>query len=321
MMEERSSPHCSIVIRAYNEENHIGRLLTGINNQTGVDYEIILVDSGSTDATVSITSHYEAKIVSIKPDDFTFGRSLNMGIDHANGEFVVVASAHVYPVYPDWLKALLAPFDDPQVALAYGNQRGNEVTKFSERQFFRQWFPDESQPRQSHPFCNNANAAIRRSFWQQHKYNEALTGLEDLAWANWAMEQGYYISYVPQAEIVHVHDEHPRQVLNRFRREAMAFKGIFPEENFHLLDFFRLYSTNVVSDMWHAMRERALWSNINSILWFRWMQFWGTYLGYRYSGTLTSQLRQVFYYPSSLGTPKGDSARGVKPIDYGEYRD
>ena len=46
--------NCSIVIRAYNEEKHIGRLLEGIQHQTIKDVEIILVDSGSTDSTVSI---------------------------------------------------------------------------------------------------------------------------------------------------------------------------------------------------------------------------------------------------------------------------
>ncbi|WP_200895198.1 MULTISPECIES: glycosyltransferase [unclassified Methanosarcina] len=44
----------SIIIRCYNEEEHIGRLLSGITPQTVKDVEIILVDSGSTDATLSI---------------------------------------------------------------------------------------------------------------------------------------------------------------------------------------------------------------------------------------------------------------------------
>ncbi|MBU4224291.1 MAG: glycosyltransferase family 2 protein, partial [Chloroflexi bacterium] len=42
---------CSLVIRAYNEELYIGRLLEGIKHQTVKDVEVILVDSGSSDAT------------------------------------------------------------------------------------------------------------------------------------------------------------------------------------------------------------------------------------------------------------------------------
>ncbi len=69
----------SIIIRCYNEEQHIGRLLSGIMQQTVQNVEIIVVDSGSTDATLSIVSDYPAKILSIKPEEFSFGRSLNIG--------------------------------------------------------------------------------------------------------------------------------------------------------------------------------------------------------------------------------------------------
>lgn len=124
---------CSIVVRAYNEERHLPRLLEGIARQTVEDAEVILVDSGSTDATVSIAEAFGARIVRIRPEEFTFGRSLNFGVRAATRELVVVASAHVYPVYPDWLEALLRPFEDDKVALAYGKQRGPETAKFSER--------------------------------------------------------------------------------------------------------------------------------------------------------------------------------------------
>src|SRR5574339_316268 len=123
--------NCSIVIRAYNEEKHIGRLLEGIRHQTLKDVEVILVDSGSTDSTVEIAESYGAHIVRIPSEEFTFGRSLNNGIQAATGELVVIASAHVYPVYPDWLESLLRPFADPDIALTYGKQRGPSTARFS----------------------------------------------------------------------------------------------------------------------------------------------------------------------------------------------
>jgi hypothetical protein len=43
-----------------------------------------------------------------------------------------MASAHVYPVYPDWLETLLTPFTDARVALTYGKQRGAPYSHFSE---------------------------------------------------------------------------------------------------------------------------------------------------------------------------------------------
>jgi glycosyltransferase involved in cell wall biosynthesis len=308
---------CSIVIRAYNESTHLARLLEGIRQQTVTDVEVILVDSGSTDSTVLIAESFGARVVRIQPDEFTFGRSLNYGVRAATRELIVIASAHVYPVYPDWLETLLRPFDDPQVALTYGKQRGPDFAKYSEQQILHQWFPDASKPRQETAFCNNANAAIRKSLWERQPYDETLTGLEDLAWAKWAKEQGHAIAYAAEAEIIHIHNETPRGVFNRYRREAMAFKRIHPESHFSVYDFVRLTAANIFSDLYHAARERVLWKNVASIFWFRTMQFHGTRMGYRESSLLTPQLRETFYYARERKKKEGKK-RDVEPIRYNE---
>lgn len=299
----------SVIIRCYNEEQHIGRLLSGIMKQTIRNIEIIIVDSGSTDATVSVASRYPVKILSIKPDEFSFGRALNIGCRAATGEFIVIASAHVYPIYQDWLEQLLAPFAESNVALTYGKQRGCETTQYSEHQIFAAWFPDESNSthQQSHPFCNNANAAIRRDLWQQYCYNEDLTGLEDLDWAKRVMQAGYQIVYVPEAEIIHVHQETPRRIYNRYRREAIALKQIYPQEHFHLWDFIRLFAANTFNDYYHAWHDQCLKQNLLSIPLFRLMQFWGTYQGFAQRGLVNSQLQQTFYYPRGLSRPSASS--------------
>ncbi|GAP13791.1 glycosyltransferase [Longilinea arvoryzae] len=312
-------PACSIVIRAYNEGQHIGRLLAGIRHQNVRDVQVILVDSGSTDATVSIAQEYGAEVVRIRPQEFTFGRSLNLGVAQAHSERVVIASAHVYPVYPDWLERLVEPFTDSQVALTYGKQRGTPISKFSEHQVFRQWFPDTPRPQQGYPFCNNANAAIRKSVWEQHPYDEMLPALEDLAWANWAQRQGYRIQYVPEAEIIHVHRETWRGVFNRYRREAMAFKQIYPQETFHFSDCIRLFASNSWADLREAARLGALRQVSPGILAFRWMQFWGTYQGYRRSGPLTWKLKEAFYYPPDADDGRA-AHRPVAPIRYTEEK-
>ncbi|MBI4731589.1 MAG: glycosyltransferase family 2 protein [Chloroflexi bacterium] len=308
---------CSLVIRAFNEERHIGRLLEGVRRQTIQDVEIILVDSGSTDATAAIAAHYGARVMHIPPEEFTFGRSLNLGLAAATRDLVAIASAHVYPVYPDWLERLLSPFADPVVALTYGKQRGDVNSKFSEHQIFARWYPEETVARQSHPFCNNANTVIRRSVWRAHPYDETLTGLEDLAWAKWAQEQGHAIAYVPEAEVVHVHNETPRGVLNRYRREGMAFKRIYPEAHFSLYDFVRSTFASIGFDLLHAARLRRFGRSFLSIFWFRFSQFWGTYQGYRHSSLLTPDLRQTFYYHVGWEKPVSEK-RDVEPIRYNE---
>jgi glycosyltransferase involved in cell wall biosynthesis len=312
------TPRSSIVIRAFNEEQHIGKLLTGISQQSLKEVEVIVVDSGSTDATVAIASHYPVRVLSIPPQEFSFGRSLNRGCAEAGGEFLVFVSAHAYPVYPDWLERLLRPFADPRVALVYGKQRGNGTTKFSEAQQLAKLFPEVSLLEQRIPLCNNANAAIRRALWQQRPYNESLPGLEDVEWAAWALSQGHLLSYSAEAEIVHVHDETPRQVYNRYRREAIGLKHIQPRERFHLLDFVRLFASNATSDLWRALRTGQLARVWWEVLWFRLMQFWGTYRGFEFKGSLTRQLIQAFYYPGGERGHSSVGREGVDPIDYGE---
>jgi len=310
-------PTCSIVIRAFNEEKHITRLLDGIRHQSIQDVQVILVDSGSSDRTIEIATEFGVQIVNIQPQDFTFGRSLNLGISHANADFVVFASAHVYPVYPDWLERLLEPFEDEKVAISYGKQRGMETTQFSEHRIFEHWFPDSSTHNQDHPFCNNANAAIRKKIWEQNAYNETLPGLEDLAWARWAHEQGYRIAYVAEAEIIHVHNESWRGISNRYRREGMAFKMIYPQEQFGIFDLLSAFFSNVKNDLKIARRDKIINKVWKSVLGFRWNQFYGTYLGYRRSGPLTWQLKQTFYYPRN-GHQIKKMEREIKPIHYQE---
>jgi len=309
-------PKCSIVIRAFNEEEHIGRLLEGIMAQSMKSWEIILVDSGSTDATRAIASRYPTRIVDISPDEFTFGRSLNLGIEHACGEIIVIISAHCYPVYPDWLELMAAPFSDPCVGVTYGKQRGGESNHYSELQFFQRYFPNNSQPKQGQPYTHNANAAIRRSLWEQHPYDESLTGLEDIAWSSWVSEEGYEISYVAEAEIIHAHDETFAQVYNRYRREAVALKQILPQSHFTLRNFLSMWARKSAADLSQAYKDKKLFSEWADILLFRFLQYLGTWRGYRYSGKVDSQLHKQFYYPPHILSEKVSTARAVEPIEY-----
>lgn len=315
-MENSSKPTCSIVVRCFNEEKHIDKLLKGISHQSIKNVEIILVDSGSTDNTLTIASMYPIKLVHIHPEDFSFGRALNRGCEIASADYIIIASAHVYPVYDDWLETLLSYFQDVKVGLVYGKQRGNEKTKFSEQQIFKQWFPEKSNNHQSHPFSNNANAAIRKSLWEKVSYDENITGLEDLDWAKRIMELRYKIAYAAEAEIIHLHDESYSGILNRYRREAIALKNIIPEEKFSIIDFFRLYSINTWNDLFQAWHEDVLSRELLSVIFFRLMQFWGTYRGFAQKGPVTTRLKKRFYYPHNWKQPcqtysRDDSSRRI----------
>ena len=310
----------ALIIRCFNEEAHIGRLLTGVTRQTRPPSQIIVVDSGSTDATLPIASRYDVEVVEIAPEEFSFGHALNVGIAASSAEVAVFASAHVYPVYDTWIERLVEPFGDPRVALSYGRQETPPASRFSERRLLSQWFPPQSVRRQQHPFCNNANAAIRRSVWERRPYDERLTGLEDLDWAKHAMENGHAISYVAEAPVVHVHDESFAQVVNRYRREAIAHKVIYNEQTMGPATALSLAAVNIVGDYREAHRAGALRENVLDIPRFRLAQFLGTYRGFAQSGPVTDALRRRFYYPSSTASApeRHDPASLGRPIDYDE---
>ncbi|SDB05643.1 glycosyltransferase [Bauldia litoralis] len=300
-----AGPKISIVVRAYNEERFIGRLFAGLALQSRRDFEVVLVDSGSTDDTVAIAVAHGARIIEIPKAEFSFGRSLNIGCEAARGDILVFVSAHVYPARVDWLERMVEPFDDDRVGLVYGMQRGNEITKFSERQIFVKWFPDEPAPRQSSYFCNNANCAIRRSLWESFPYDETLTGLEDIAWSKQLKRGGMQITYANEAEVIHVHDESWGRVRNRYRREAMALRSIEPGLRFSFLDFATLTMRTVFADSRQAARQQVLRRELGGILLFRFNQFWGTYLGHRFQTEVTSEIKNRFYFPPAVGTPNG----------------
>ena len=312
----------SIIIRSFNEERHIGRLLDGIAKQvTSFAYEVIVVDSGSTDATVYIAKKLGAQIVAITPESFSFGRALNIGCDAAKGEILLFASAHVYPVYTDWLENIVKPFENSQTALVYGRQTGNELTRFSELRVFSKWFPAKSNYQQETPFCNNANCAIRKELWKQQVFDESLTGLEDLDWAKRIMNKGFSIAYEAEAIIVHVHEETFQKIKTRYQREAIALKQIFPKVHFNLWDFITLTSSNVFSDLCHAAQEKVFFKEFRNILRFRFMQFWGTYIGHQQKGNITLELKDRFYYSNRIKKGSIEGALIRDKQNFVEYKD
>jgi rhamnosyltransferase len=310
----------SLIVRCFNEEAHIGRLLTGALSQTRPPEEIIIVDSGSTDGTLSIASTFDVQVVSIAPELFSFGHALNVGIAASTAEIAIFASAHVYPVYDTWIEQLVAPFRDRRVALTYGRQQTPPGGRFSEQRLLSQWFPAQSARRQRHPFCNNANAAIRRSAWEQRPYDEQLTGLEDLDWAKYAMEAGHSIAYVAEAPVVHVHDESFKQVFNRYRREAIAHKDIYNDQEMGVGTAARLAAINIFGDYREALKTGRVQESLIDIPRFRAAQFLGTYRGFAQSGPVTDVLKRRFYYPSSEGSVSVDrhASEVGRPIDYDE---
>ena len=94
-------------------------------------HKVVVVDSGSTDGTQAIVQRFPITFIQIRPEDFTYGFALNRGIAQTDAEIIATLSAHSLPANPDWLRALIEPFQDPTVAGVYGRQRPRSNSQLS----------------------------------------------------------------------------------------------------------------------------------------------------------------------------------------------
>lgn len=292
----------SIIIRTYNEEKYLEELLIAISKQKckRVKSEVVIVDSGSNDKTLEIAKKHECEIVHINKSEFTFGRSLNIGCEFAKGDYLVFISGHCIPVNGDWLELLCEPLFNGLVSYSYGRQQGKDTTKFSENRHFEKWFPEYSKIPQDGYFCNNANAAITREAWKEIKFDEKLSGLEDMHLAKKLVKVGQEIGYVSGASVYHIHDESWQQVRIRYEREAYALHQVMPQMHFSFADFCRFFIASVLSDSGSALRNKVFIKNFLEIVLFRFNHYWGTYKGNREVRELSSSLKRHYFYPKDL---------------------
>lgn len=284
----------SIIIRTYNEEEYIERLLISINKQKiNTNYELIIVDSESTDNTVKICKKYNTKIITIKKEDFTFGKSLNLGIKNSKGDVCVFISGHCIPYNEYWLDELVKPLKIKNVGLCYGKQIGNNRTKISEHVIFKKWFPNNNLGIQNNSFCNNANCSIKKEIWNKTKYDEHVTGLEDIVFGNEIMKRGWKLYYNYNSIVYHIHNETYKKIRNRYKRESITYSSLYKYEKFNFFHFIKYTIRNIVIDL--KFIEKYKLKYIISIILFRINQFYGTYMGYKYTKN-NNYLRKKFYY-------------------------
>ncbi|MBI2410224.1 glycosyltransferase [Candidatus Kaiserbacteria bacterium] len=311
-------PETSIVIRTYNEEKHLGNLLQRIKEQEYSDYEIVLVDSGSTDRTLEIARSFSVNIIQIKSQDFTFGYALNIGCRAANGTYLVFVSAHVLPADRNWLENLIRGFEHENVAMVYGRHLGAPQSKFSEKRDFARLFsmtPENAQAPLS--YANNANAAVHREAWEKYPFDEYLFGLEDIDFARKITADGQRVRYEPRAAIYHIHEERWPQVFNRYRREAIAAVRIGltepPQSGLTWPWFLARLAGDILASFPYWTRAR-----LEEILRFRYYQWKGSRVGFKQGKNLnlqTEKEQMFFQAPASAVAIRSQGHAELGPID------
>lgn len=208
------SPKVSIVIRALNEERNLRELLNALKKQ---DYqgeiEFVVVDNESSDKTREVAKKFGAKVVVIRRNEFTYPKSMNLGIKKASGEIIILTVAHAIPLDDSWVSAGVEPFCDPGVAGVFGSVLAHKDANIFVKLYYYIYYylPHKvkgtvvmASP-QFNIFTAN-RVALRKDLWEIHHFDEQYEmGAEDKHWAEWAFSKGYKIVREPKFSVRHSH--------------------------------------------------------------------------------------------------------------------
>jgi len=206
----------SILIPTKNGAKDIGACLEAIYSQKDVGpFEVLVVDSGSTDATLEIVRRYPARIEQIPPEAFHHARTRNAVASLAGGQFLVFLSQDAIPASDTWLVSLLKNFQDPQVGAVYGRQLPKPASGWERRSAFSALYGDARLVKMpmdgiglgyKYYHFSNANSAIRKKVWEVTRFPEDLKVFEDVGIAKRILDAGWRIVYEPDAVALHSHD-------------------------------------------------------------------------------------------------------------------
>ena len=138
---------------------------------------------------------------------------------------------------------------------------------------------------------------MQYSTWEQLRFDEDLTGLEDMELAQRLVINSGRVIYVPEAAVYHYHQESWLQVQRRFEREALALQRIMPQVHVSPFDLVRYILRSVLSD-WRAARDERTWfNNAIDIFRYRYHQYVGVYKGNHQHRKLSHTEKEKYFYP------------------------
>ena len=232
----------SIVILTKDGGRYLRGALDGVFSQPG-RFEVVAVDSGSTDATLEILARYNVRVVSIPPGEFNHGLTRNLGAANASpgSRYLVFLTQDATPL-PGWLEGLIRPMEeDPEVAGVFSRQAPREGGSPIVRRYMTEVWEQcggtvrvvkkitdpEDYRRRTRWYVTFANpsSAVRRPVFDKFPFREADFG-EDILWAKDVLEAGWKLVYEPGSTVVHSHDY---TLVEQFRQnfdDASAESGV-----------------------------------------------------------------------------------------------
>jgi len=210
----------SVIVPAFNAQNTLARCLAALGAQSVApeEYEIIIVDDGSTDATAELVASFPpARYIPIPHAGAATAR--NRGSSIARGEILLFTDADCEP-QPDWMEKMLGAFDDPSVTGAKGTYQTRQrepVARFVQGEYEEKYARMRRAP--TIDFVDTYSAAYRREiFLQNGGFDESFptASVEDQEFSFRLAAQGHKMIFVPDAVVYH---EHPASLDAYWRRK------------------------------------------------------------------------------------------------------
>jgi rhamnosyltransferase len=200
--------------------------------ETPWPFEVIVVDSESTDGTWELVEALPVVHISIQPQDFNHGKTRNLGASMAKGEILVFLVQDAVPVDNFWLQHLVTAVELPNVAGSYGRElpwpSDNPLIRLNMQQTLPQcqeqvrqslspsqtWDNLSPQEKFELAMFHDTCSCMRYQVWLKYPFNHLPYG-EDLDWGGRVIQAGYTIIYEPRATVYHSHDRSGWYVMKR----------------------------------------------------------------------------------------------------------
>ncbi|MFD4423032.1 glycosyltransferase family 2 protein [Agromyces sp. NPDC058484] len=234
----------TVVIPTFNGERYLAEVLDAIADQAYPGtVETLVIDSGSTDATLEIVrSRPGVRLHEIPNAEFGHGRTRNLGARLARGRIVAFLTQDATPATSDWLARLTEPLDEPGVEAVFGRQlprpHAFPLQKYDIADVFAAQGPADrptivaaadgrsGAELDAAAFYSDVNSAARRSFLVDVIPLRDLTYSEDLAFARDVLEAGYRKAYAPGGAVWHSNDMGVREYAARMFDETLGLRRV-----------------------------------------------------------------------------------------------
>jgi rhamnosyltransferase len=219
----------------------LGRLFS---QKTEFGYEVIVIDSGSTDGTPELAGRHGASVHHIDPEEFDHGATRNLGASLSSGRYVVFLVQDALPVDDYWLSTMVDNLDDETVAGVYGRQIPRPDSSPLTRALMRDWPTSNLERRQqfaggpesyaalppttrrSLAVFDDVSSCVRRSVWERIPFEKTRFG-EDLRWGKAVVEAGHKLVYEPRSAVLHSHERGAVYNLRRHYVDTLILQELF----------------------------------------------------------------------------------------------